>query len=110
MNLLDFDPEGLRVTKCVCEEGNTSLAGVGEWINKIKQSGARTLISDGPGRDRMGSACCFPLSTGVMFSGFMCCKVRVVLAHRSMPAPVLRLSPILPEHGGPQSQGKERKC
>lgn len=63
------------MTKCVCEEGNPNLARVREWINKIKRCGARTFISDGPGRDRMGPACCFPLSIGVMFSGFMCCKV-----------------------------------
>lgn len=83
--------------ECVFEEGNPNLAGVRAWINKIKRCGARTFISDGPGRDRIGPACCFPLSTGVMFSGFMCCKVRVVLALGETPASVLRANSILPD-------------
>lgn len=49
-----------------------------------------------PGRDRIGPACCFPASTGVMFAGSMCCKVRVVLALGATPAPVLRANSILP--------------
>lgn len=56
-----------------------------------QQDQARTFISDGPGRDRIGPACCFPPSTGVMFE-FMCCKVGVVLARMVTPAPVLRVN------------------
>lgn len=84
------------MTKCVCEEGNPNLAGVKGWINKIKRCGARTFISDGLGRDRIGPACCFPPSAGVMFAGSMCCKVRVVLAWGATPAPVPRANSILP--------------
>ena len=95
------------MTKCVCEEGNPNLAGVKGRINKIKRCGARTFISDGPGRDRIGPACCFPPSAGVMFAGSMCCKVGVVLARalcagscsqgEAAPAPV---------RGGPPSDAE----
>ena len=86
------------MTKCVCERGgNPNLAGVRGWINKIKRCGVRTFISDGPSRDRIVPACCFPPSAGVMFAGSMCCKVRVVLAQGAKPAPVLRVNPIPPD-------------
>lgn len=96
VNLSGFDPEPSCVTKCVCEGGNPNLAVVKGRINKIKRCGARTFISDGLGRDRIGPACCFPPSAGVMFAGSMCCKVGVVLAQGATPAPVLRVNPILP--------------
>lgn len=49
-----------------------------------------------PRRDRIGPACCFPPSMGVMFTGSMCCKLRVVLARGATPTRVLRANPILP--------------
>lgn len=49
VHLLGFNPESSSMTKCVCKEGNPNLAGVREWINKIKRCGVRTFISDGLG-------------------------------------------------------------
>lgn len=94
---------------CLLEGGNPNLAGVRGWISKIKRCGARTFISDGPGRDRIVPACCFPPSVGVMFAGSMCCKVRVVLAWGATPAPVLRVNPILPNAWWAAERRKARR-
>lgn len=76
-----------------CLVGGKSKPGRSKGTDQQDQ--ARTFISDGPGRDRIGPACCFPPSTGVMFAESMCCKVGVVLAQMVTPAPVLRVNPFL---------------
>lgn len=87
------------MTNLVWKERNLNLAGVRGWINKIKRCGASTFISDGLGRDRIGPACCFAASACIMFTGSLCCNIRVVLAQALTPAPVLKgRTPLFPTH------------